>query len=267
MTHPNSLRSKAIWSLLPPAIVTVALALTLAVPSAAQGRDIPAPTPPADGERAIVIDVTDGDTIRVDRGDGGNERLRYIGIDTPETVKPDAPVEAWGPEAAAANEELVGGRVVLLERDVSEYDKYDRLLRYVWVEGSDGWLLVNAELVAQGLAEVRALLEFYGSAGEGPAFGRGCLLCNTAVEFGPNDPSGAQFVQRYFERLSRAFLGALHNAQSRGELRRSVDPSEEANFFTASVLGLFVMLRAKASTTVIESAAQAALKHLDALRE
>lgn len=123
------------------------------------------------------------------------------------------------------------------------------------------------EAPGAGLAEVRALLEFYGSAGEGPAFGRGCLLCNTAVEFGPNDPSGAQFVQRYFERLSRAFLGALHNAQSRGELRRSVDPSEEANFFTASVLGLFVMLRAKVSTTVIESAAQAALKHLDALRE
>jgi len=138
------------------AIVTLTLVLTLGVPSATQARDIPAPAPPADGEMALVIDVTDGDTIRVDRGDGGNERLRYIGIDTPETVKPDAPVDRWGPEASAANEELVGGRVVLLERDVSEYDKYDRLLRYVWVEGSDGWLLVNAELVAQGLAEVRA---------------------------------------------------------------------------------------------------------------
>jgi micrococcal nuclease len=138
------------------AIATLTLVLTLAVPLAAQARDIPVPTPPADGEMAVVIDVTDGDTIRVDRGDGGNERLRYIGIDTPETVKPDAPVEPWGPEAAAANEELVGGRVVLLERDVSEYDKYDRLLRYVWVQGSDGWLLVNAELVGQGLAEVRA---------------------------------------------------------------------------------------------------------------
>ncbi len=140
------------------AIATLALplVLTLAMPLTAQARDIPAPTPPADGEMAVVIDVTDGDTIRVDRGDGGNERLRYIGIDTPETVKPDAPVEPWGPEAAAANEELVAGRVVLLERDVSEYDKYDRLLRYVWVQGSDGWLLVNAELVAQGLADVRA---------------------------------------------------------------------------------------------------------------
>jgi TetR/AcrR family transcriptional repressor of nem operon len=117
-----------------------------------------------------------------------------------------------------------------------------------------------------GFAEVRALLEFFGSAGEGPAAGRGCLLCNTAVEFGPDDPSGAGFVQRYFERVSNAFRNALANAHSRGEMQRSADPRQEASFFTASVLGLFVMLRAKAPTTVIESAAQVALMHLDALR-
>jgi len=137
-------------------IAAVMLVLALVVPLVVQARDIPAPTPPADGELAVVLDVTDGDTIRVDRGDGGNERLRYIGIDTPETVKPDSPVEPWGPEAAAANKKLVADQVVLLERDVSDTDRYDRLLRYVWVEGPDGWLLVNAELVAQGLAEVRS---------------------------------------------------------------------------------------------------------------
>jgi len=138
------------------AIAALMLVLALVVPLAAQARDIPAPTPPAGGEFAVVLDVTDGDTIRVDRGDRGNERVRYIGIDTPETVKPDSPVEPWGPEASAANKELVADQVVLLERDVSDTDQYDRLLRYVWVEGSDGWLLVNAELVAQGLAEVRS---------------------------------------------------------------------------------------------------------------
>ena len=116
-----------------------------------------------------------------------------------------------------------------------------------------------------GIAEVRALLDFFRAAGEGPASGRGCLLCNTAVEFGPADPSGAGFVQGYFERLSKAFYAALHNAHSQGELLRSVDPREEANFFTASVLGLFVMLRAKAPPTVIESAARVAIEHLEAL--
>jgi TetR/AcrR family transcriptional repressor of nem operon len=109
-------------------------------------------------------------------------------------------------------------------------------------------------------------LEFFASAGGGPSSGRGCLLCNTAVEFGPNDPSGAGFVQRYFKRLSEAFFAALNNAQNRGELRRSVDPRMEADFFTASVLGLFVMLRAKASPTIIESAVHVAISHLESLR-
>jgi TetR/AcrR family transcriptional repressor of nem operon len=122
------------------------------------------------------------------------------------------------------------------------------------------------EAPGAGIDEVRALLEFFGSGGEGRASGRGCLLCNTAVEFGPDDPSGAGFVQRYFEGLSEAFYAALGNAHGKGELRRSVDPREEARFFTASVLGLFVMLRAKAPPTVIESAARVAIEHLEALR-
>lgn len=144
------------------ALVPACLALVLAVhvggaaPAAGQAPEVPAPTPPADGEMAMVVDVTDGDTIRVDRFGGTSERLRYIGIDTPETVAPGRPVEPWGPEASAANAELVEDRLVLLERDVSEVDRFDRLLRYVWVESPDGWVMVNGELVARGLAEVRA---------------------------------------------------------------------------------------------------------------
>jgi TetR/AcrR family transcriptional regulator, transcriptional repressor for nem operon len=113
-----------------------------------------------------------------------------------------------------------------------------------------------------GIDEVRALLEFFGSAGKGAASGRGCFLCNTAIELGPTDPSGAGFVQRYFARLSEAFYVAL----SRGELRHAADPRKEADFFTASVLGLFVMLRAKALPTTIENAALVAIKHLEDLR-
>ena len=117
-----------------------------------------------------------------------------------------------------------------------------------------------------GTEEIRTLLEFYASASKGPAAGRGCLLCNTAVEFGSVDPGGAGFVQRYFKRLSRAFYTALDNAHSRGELRNSVSPREQADFFTASVLGLFVMIRAKAPATFIENAAKVAIEHLEGLR-
>jgi TetR/AcrR family transcriptional repressor of nem operon len=121
------------------------------------------------------------------------------------------------------------------------------------------------EAEGAGIAEVRSLLKFYGSASKGPAAGRGCLLCNTAVEFGADDPSGAAFVERYFERLSTAFEAALKNAQDVGDLRASVDVGAEASFFTASVLGLFVMLRAKAPPKVVRDAAQVAVRHLEGL--
>jgi TetR/AcrR family transcriptional repressor of nem operon len=121
------------------------------------------------------------------------------------------------------------------------------------------------ETPGAGLAEIRALLEFYALASETPGWGRGCLLCNTAVEFGPSDPSGAGFVQRYFERLSGAFHTALGNASRSGRLRASVDPRAEAEFLTAAVLGLFVMLRAQAPPAVIESAARVAIDHLEGL--
>ncbi len=110
-----------------------------------------APTGPT--EEARVVRVVDGDTIVVDRG-RGDERLRYIGMDTPETVKPASPVEWMGAEAAAANRSLVEGRAVVLERDVSETDRYGRLLRDVWLHGDGGWRLVNLELVRDGYARV-----------------------------------------------------------------------------------------------------------------
>ncbi len=116
-----------------------------------------------------------------------------------------------------------------------------------------------------GIAEVRGILEFYAAASGGPADGRGCLLCNTAVELGPNDPGGGGFVQRYFRRLSTAFETALRNAQRRDELPANVDPKREASFFTANVLGLFVMLRAKAPAAVVRDAAHVAIDHLDRL--
>jgi formylglycine-generating enzyme required for sulfatase activity/endonuclease YncB( thermonuclease family) len=97
---------------------------------------------------ARVVDVVDGDTIKVEI-DGETYTLRYIGIDTPETVQPGKPVEWMGLEATAANLALVGGKAVYLEKDVSETDRLGRLLRYVYL--ADG-TLVNAELVRLGYA-------------------------------------------------------------------------------------------------------------------
>jgi micrococcal nuclease len=94
-----------------------------------------------------VVRVIDGDTIEVDIG-GSSYKVRYIGIDTPETVHPQKPVECFGKEASDKNKELVEGKIVRLEKDVSETDRYGRLLRYVWVDG----IFVNDYLVRQGYA-------------------------------------------------------------------------------------------------------------------
>jgi micrococcal nuclease len=96
------------------------------------------------------MDVVDGDTIDVLMG-GWGYPVRYIGVDTPETVHPTIGVEPFGKEASNRNRELVEGRTVYLEKDVSETDKYGRLLRYVWL--ADG-RMVNEVLVAEGYAQV-----------------------------------------------------------------------------------------------------------------
>src|SRR5688572_7512722 len=100
---------------------------------------------------AVVTDVVDGDTIEVQLPDGSEEDVRYIGIDTPESVKPDSPVECGGPEAARQNERFVGGRHVLLKFDAESRDDYGRLLAYVYIRGKED-VLVNARLVELGFA-------------------------------------------------------------------------------------------------------------------
>jgi len=104
-------------------------------------------------ERAVVKRVIDGDTIELDTG----ERVRYIGIDTPETKHPSKPVQCFGREASKRNTELVEGKEVLLEKDVSNTDRYDRLLRYIYLPNPDASseaIFVNEYLVEQGYAQV-----------------------------------------------------------------------------------------------------------------
>ena len=101
---------------------------------------IPVSSPSSDRVSRIV----DGDTVVLSTG----ERVRYIGMDTPEMD----PLEPFAKEATEANRQLVEGKAVRLEKDVSETDRYGRLLRYVWVDST----MVNLELVRRGLAEANA---------------------------------------------------------------------------------------------------------------
>ena len=94
----------------------------------------------------LVVRVIDGDTIELENG----EIVRYLLIDTPETMHPEKSVECYGPEASEANRRLTEGQKVRLERDVTDRDTYGRLLRYVYVDG----VLVQAELVREGYGYV-----------------------------------------------------------------------------------------------------------------
>jgi micrococcal nuclease len=92
--------------------------------------------------------VVDGDTVMVD-----GVRVRLIGIDAPESVKPDSPVECYGPEASAELKRVLPrGTPVLLEYDVERTDQYGRTLAYVWL--TDPLRLVNLDLVRDGFATV-----------------------------------------------------------------------------------------------------------------
>jgi micrococcal nuclease len=97
-----------------------------------------------DAEGVKVTRVIDGDTIEIE----GGVRVRYIGIDTPETVNSSSTIQCYGKEASNKNRELVEGKQVSLDKDVSETDRYGRLLRYVYV----GDTFVNDFLVRQGFA-------------------------------------------------------------------------------------------------------------------
>ena len=95
-----------------------------------------------------VTKFVDGDTIDVDMN-GKSETIRFIGVDTPETHKPNTPVQCFGEKAAAFTKMLIGTNNVRLESDPqgTNRDRYDRLLRYIYLP--DG-TLVNAEIVKQG---------------------------------------------------------------------------------------------------------------------
>ena len=122
---------------LAPLLVLLALALPAAAQSTLEGT---------------VTRIVDGDTIHV-RVAGQIEKVRYIGVNTPEVHNPRKGEEPGGRAAAAVNRDLVNGRRVRLELDTQSRDRYGRLLAYVWVDDT----MINAELVRRGFAQVMTI--------------------------------------------------------------------------------------------------------------
>jgi micrococcal nuclease len=102
--------------------------------------------PAGGGYYARVVFVYDGDTIKLDNG----ERVRYLGIDTPEMNYKKPPPERFAEQAKIFNEQLVAQKKVRLEFDAQKRDKYNRLLAYVYVDD----IFVNAEILKQGYGKV-----------------------------------------------------------------------------------------------------------------
>ena len=124
----------------------MAAAVALAASAGAAGCADGDPPRPADGGLSgEVVRVADGDTIRVRLDSGPEERVRYIGVDTPER----SGAECFAEQATAFNARLVAGREVRLVLDAEERDRYGRLLAYVYA----GEVFVNAELVREGYAQ------------------------------------------------------------------------------------------------------------------
>lgn len=122
--------------------VTVSNNPTIATNSAVAGTD---------NSGVLVTHVVDGDTIEIETG----ERVRYIGIDTPETVDPKRPVGCFGKEASNKNKELVQGKRVILEADIEDKDKYGRLLRYVYLPLENGQMLfIEDYLIREGFGKL-----------------------------------------------------------------------------------------------------------------
>ncbi|MDR3108218.1 MAG: thermonuclease family protein, partial [Planctomycetaceae bacterium] len=134
-------------------IIIVVLSAVLAL--------LPSPNiaPPAPEEQEYnVLRCVDGDTIALDDGSGNEMKVRLIGADTPETVRPNTPVQPFGEEASAYTKRLIheSNNKVRLAYDGDSQDKYGRVLALVYVTiPQEGEIMLNERLISEGLARAR----------------------------------------------------------------------------------------------------------------
>lgn len=155
-------------------VIAVLYTQWLAQPRDIHNDPVVTATPlPAPSGMVRVARVVDGDTIELE----GGTRVRFIGVNTPETVDPRRTVQCFGKEASAFTKGLLKDGVVTLKKDISDTDKYGRLLRYAYL--ADG-TFVNLKLVAEGYAyanpyppDIAHAKEFFTAQTEARTAGRG----------------------------------------------------------------------------------------------
>ncbi len=148
----------------PRALALVALIAAATVALSCERQSTRDATPPGGIVEGRIVRVVDGDTVVARLPGDERERVRYIGIDTPESVKPGTPVQCFAKAASRRNAELIAGRPVTLRLGAERRDRYGRLLAYVY-RRPDG-LFVNAALVREGYAETLEIAPNTAHAGE-----------------------------------------------------------------------------------------------------
>jgi TetR/AcrR family transcriptional repressor of nem operon len=128
-------------------------------------------------------------------------------------------------------------------------------------------VLAPIEAPDAGAEQIREAFAGYAAASTGWASGRGCLLCNTAVERAALDPDARRHVDAYLERLTNAFRHALANAQRAGDVDAAADLDELAPFFTMSLIGVAAIIRAEAPPELVQAACRVATGVLDCRAE
>ncbi len=127
-------------------------------------------------------------------------------------------------------------------------------------------VLAPIEAPGAGPDAIRAAFDGYATASEGWAQGRGCLLCNTAVERGALDPGARRHVTAYLERLTTAFRHALINGRANGEIDDDANLDDLAAYFTTALIGVAACIRAEAPPAQVKAACTITNSILDNLR-
>ncbi len=159
-------------------------------------------------------------------------------------------VEALGVNRNSMYSEF-GSKLELFELVLEEYEQMVFQKFFGPLEGN-----------TSGIKEIEGLFDFFAEVASNEAAGLGCMLTNSAVEFGSQDPTRHQFLKGYFPRIVSAFENALRGAKTQGEVLTERNTEKDAKFFTALILGIFVLTRANAEANIVEATALRASDYL-----